>query len=233
MAGTAAQDAGNIAASASLAYIVALPPGIPVPVVFPYNPESIVVHKSAAYSKTPQSTQSAPVSNYLGPHPESLTVTLILDMFGMPPVPPAASIALLKQALVASPVYKAMGNAKPPTVMFGWGTNIIMEEAVIKSMTVTYKRFLLGQAVRAEVNLTLEEVPLMLPGTNPTSGALASRRTHMLVEGDTLASIAFAEYGDATKWRALAEANDIDDPMRLAPGVELLVPDRNEVESLA
>jgi nucleoid-associated protein YgaU len=126
-----------------------------------------------------------------------------------------------------------MGNAKPPTVMFGWGTNIIMEEAVIKSMTVTYKRFLLGQAVRAEVNLTLEEVPLMLPGTNPTSGALASRRTHMLVEGDTLASIAFAEYGDATKWRALAEANDIDDPMRLAPGVELLVPDRHEVESLA
>jgi nucleoid-associated protein YgaU len=230
---TAAQDVGNVATSASLAYIVALPPGIPVPVVFPYNPESIVVHKQAAYHKTPQSTQSAPVGNFLGSHAESLTVTLILDMFGMPPIPPAASIALLKQALVASPVYKAMGNSKPPTVMFGWGTNIIMQEAVIKSMTVTYKRFLLGQPVRAEVNLTLEEVPLMLPGTNPSSMAIATRRTHTVLEGDSLASISFAEYGDPTKWRALAEANDIDDPMRLVPGTELLVPERNEVESLA
>ncbi|NEE52104.1 LysM peptidoglycan-binding domain-containing protein, partial [Streptomyces sp. SID8455] len=35
---------------------------------------------------------------------------------------------------------------------------------------------------------------------------------------------AWREYGDATAWRTIADANNIDDPMRLIPGSELLVP---------
>jgi nucleoid-associated protein YgaU len=45
-----------------------------------------------------------------------------------------------------------------------------------------------------------------------------------VVVGDSLPQIAWQEYGDATGWRVIAEANDIDDPMILAPGIELLVP---------
>jgi nucleoid-associated protein YgaU len=45
-----------------------------------------------------------------------------------------------------------------------------------------------------------------------------------VVAGDSLASIAYDEYEDARLWRALAEANHLDDPMRLPPGTELLVP---------
>jgi nucleoid-associated protein YgaU len=130
-------------------------------------------------------------------------------------------------------VNTAMGDAKPPTVTFGWGTNIVMEEAYITSMSVTYTRFLLGNPVRADVQVSLEEVPLQLPATNPTSGGLTSRRTHTVVEGDTLASISFREYGAATKWRALAVANGLDDPMRLRPGTELLIPDPREAEALS
>ena len=37
-----------------------------------------------------------------------------------------------------------------------------------------------------------------------------------VVAGDTLASIAYAEYGDPTMWRPLAAFNGIDDPLRLA-----------------
>jgi nucleoid-associated protein YgaU len=53
------------------------------------------------------------------------------------------------------------------------------------------------------------------------------------VEGDTLASIAFQEYEDPTKWRAVAEANKIDDPMRIKPGTVLTVPDRREAENMS
>jgi nucleoid-associated protein YgaU len=45
-----------------------------------------------------------------------------------------------------------------------------------------------------------------------------------VVAGDTLASVAYAEYGDPNGWRRLAEANDIDDPLRLRDGVVLHVP---------
>jgi len=52
------------------------------------------------------------------------------------------------------------------------------------------------------------------------------------VAGDTLASVAYEEYRNPTKWRALAEANGIDDPMRLRPGAVLIVPNRGEADSL-
>ncbi|WP_143589272.1 LysM peptidoglycan-binding domain-containing protein, partial [Streptomyces angustmyceticus] len=59
-------------------------------------------------------------------------------------------------------------------------------------------------------------------------GALSARRIHRTVAGDSLASLAWREYGDATRWRLIAEANEIDDPMRLRPGTELLLPAADE-----
>jgi nucleoid-associated protein YgaU len=43
-------------------------------------------------------------------------------------------------------------------------------------------------------------------------------------DGDSLPSIAFAAYGDPTQWRAIAEANEIDDPLRLPRGRALAIP---------
>ena len=47
--------------------------------------------------------------------------------------------------------------------------------------------------------------------------------------GDSLASVAFAEYGDPTAWRALAAFNDIDDPLRVPTGSLLLLPTPEEL----
>jgi nucleoid-associated protein YgaU len=129
----------------------------------------------------------------------------------------------------------ATGDATPSTVTFGWGPNIIMDEAIVTSVSVAYERFLLGMPVRATATVTLKAVPLPFPlgATNPSSGGLATLRTRTVVEGDTLASIAFQEYKDPNKWRALAEANQIDDPMRVKEGTVLMVPDRREAENLS
>jgi nucleoid-associated protein YgaU len=214
------------------AYITILPPGAGV-VRFPYNPESITIQKSASWQSTPQAAEVSGTPQFQGSMPQSMSINILLDTFAIPPNPPQVAIDILQQALVPNPANTVAGDAKPPTVMFGWGTNIVMEEAYIKSMSITYKRFLLGQAIRAEVAVNLEEVPLSLPGTNPTSGAVASRRTHTVIEGDSLASIAFAEYNSPNRWRAIAEVNGIDDPMRVPPGTELLLPDPFEASSLS
>ncbi|MEM5332308.1 hypothetical protein VSR34_38420, partial [Paraburkholderia sp. JHI2823] len=42
--------------------------------------------------------------------------------------------------------------------------------------------------------------------------------------GQTLASIAAQEYADASRWRDLAAAHGIDDPLALAPGSTILLP---------
>ena len=61
-------------------------------------------------------------------------------------------------------------------------------------------------------------------GQNPTSGALSATASRQLLAGDSLAGIAYQEYGSAALWRATADANRIDDPMRVAPGTNLLIP---------
>jgi len=44
--------------------------------------------------------------------------------------------------------------------------------------------------------------------------------------GQSLATIASAEYGDPRAWRIIADANGIDNPLDLAPGTQLLLPAR-------
>jgi nucleoid-associated protein YgaU len=70
----------------------------------------------------------------------------------------------------------------------------------------------------------MEEMPGEPFRQNPTSGSQDVRRVHRTVAGDTLASVAYSEYGDPTQWRALAAYNGIDDPMRVRTGTALLLP---------
>ncbi len=82
---------------------------------------------------------------------------------------------------------------------------------------------------RALVSVAMEEMPGEPFRQNPTSGSADVRRMHRTVAGDTLASVAYAEYGDPTQWRALAAYNGIDDPLRLRTGTTLLLPAPEEL----
>jgi nucleoid-associated protein YgaU len=53
-----------------------------------------------------------------------------------------------------------------------------------------------------------------------------------VVAGDSLPSVAHAEYGDPRYWRAIAAANGIDDPARVQPGTHLLLPSPSEAKEL-
>jgi nucleoid-associated protein YgaU len=50
-----------------------------------------------------------------------------------------------------------------------------------------------------------------------------------VVVGDTLASIAYREYGDPTLWRPLATFNRVDDPLRIPLGGVLMLPSAAEL----
>jgi nucleoid-associated protein YgaU len=54
---------------------------------------------------------------------------------------------------------------------------------------------------------------------------MASRQ---FLAGDSLAGLAYEEYGDPNFWRAIAEINGIDDPMRVTPGRHLFIPSATE-----
>ena len=45
-----------------------------------------------------------------------------------------------------------------------------------------------------------------------------------LREGETLSSLAAREYNDSSKWRVIADANNIDDPENVAAGTIVELP---------
>ena len=49
-------------------------------------------------------------------------------------------------------------------------------------------------------------------------------KTYLVARGDTLSSIAGAEYGDPAAWRPIAAANRIVNPRRLEPGSRIVIP---------
>jgi phage tail-like protein len=114
-------------------------------------------------------------------------------------------------------------STAPPKVQFIWGAFMFQGAVTSCSMKINVLSEM-GIPQRATVSLTIQEYLSSLPGTNPTSGASGATRTHTVVAGDTLASIAFTAYGHADRWRRIAELNGIDDPMRLRPGTTLLLP---------
>ena len=119
---------------------------------------------------------------------------------------------------------------------FAWGDFSLGEEAprlVLVTMTmctVTYERFSpTGLPLRASVTVALQPTSSNPTKQNPTSGGLADRRGRLLISGDTLPSVAVAEYGKPGEWRTLAEANQLDDPLRVRPGMRLYLPGRSEL----
>jgi hypothetical protein len=221
-------------ASVVSAYIQPIIPPMP-PIEFPYNPKAYTIVTKGTWVGSPQPATNGPQPQWTGIDPPSLDVDMLLDAFSVPPMPPSVTIEQLKLLTLPTALSMATEESAPPIVMFGWGPNIIMDQAIVESVRVEYQRFLLGVPVRATATVHLKAVPLPAPlgPMNPTSGGLATRRTRTVVEGDTLASIAYQEYRDPNKWRALAESNKIDDPMRVQVGTVLIVPDRREAEALS
>ena len=68
--------------------------------------------------------------------------------------------------------------------------------------------------------------PAAPPTTTTSAGASTSARTYTVVSGDSLSKIAKREYGDASKWKAIFEANrdKINDPDLIHPGQVLTIP---------
>jgi len=129
------------------------------------------------------------------------------------------------------------GTKNVPQLKFSWGsfqargaTPILV---TITRVDITYERFSPGGTpIRATVKLDLKPESSSAATTsqqNPTSGGLPGRGGHLLTSGETLPGIALDTYGDPASWRPVAEANQLDDPLRVRPGALLYLPSRAEL----
>ncbi len=191
---------------------------------FPFNPKDFSITRGAKWEATSNSGGTLP-PEYKGPVPASLTVEMFLDET----TEENGDISKIVKELLGhvNPESDSQSQNRPsaPHARFIWGTAIEFK-GYIDQVAVKYTLFREnGNPVRGSVTITLKEFGAAPARQNPTSGGEPGARAHRVVAGDTLASIAYAEYGSTTGWRKIADANStIDDPLRLVPGRSLVVP---------
>jgi nucleoid-associated protein YgaU len=215
------------------ATVGARPGGVLASVAFQFNPNRLSVSKTVEWRRQPSRMASeSALPEFVGSGPKSLSVEVFLDATANHDNSVEQRVQQLMLACVPTPRSLAAKKPASPWVRFEWGSaRTTSFDAVLSSLSVDYALFDVdGKPLRATCSLTLEEASVGPAGQNPTSGSREARRTHRVVAGDSLPQLAWHEYGDATAWRVIAEANEIDDPAVLAPGTELLVPATTDAE---
>ena len=199
-----------------------------------FNPTEFSISKSNEwkYEKVTGTTFTPP--SFGGGNPRELTLNLLLDasLLGKTQHVRGITDDLFKMMEVPGGSAGGSSTAAPPFITFTWGSETTFK-SVCTQLTVAYKLFRPnGDPIRADVKMTLKQAePASTAsstganrGTNPTTRANAGHGVHTVKDGDSLPSIAYEAYGDATSWRAIADANGIENPLHLRRGRSLSLP---------
>jgi hypothetical protein len=202
-----------------------------------FNPSTVQLSKTSTWSAQPtRGSAKQPRPQFVGTGPEILSAKLLFDGFDTlggtsTPVQDAVS-QLFDWTCVPAAAYDS-ATPQPATVTFRWGTGIGFT-GFLRRVQADYTMFAAdGTPLRATADISLQRVPDDPQGTNPTSGGISGRRSALLADCDSLAAIAYREYGDPGLWRGIAVANGIEDPARVPVGTRLLVPPRTQAVELS
>lgn len=113
---------------------------------------------------------------------------------------------------------------RPPLLLFVWGN--LKFKCVLEDLVQRFTMFKSdGTPLRAILKVLFKEYSTGASQfkEKPRNSSDHTKRIIMR-EGETLQSISAREYGDPTKWREIAEPNDINDPLAVQPGTALKLP---------
>jgi hypothetical protein len=199
-----------------------------------FNPTEYTISKGNDWKSQPKKGQSLPKPEFGGGKAREAQVSLLLDQTlpnkGMSVM--EITDKLFKMMDVKAGASAGSGDAVPPLVTFTWG-QMIPFEACCTSLTVAYQLFEPnGTPIRADVKLTLMQAKPATSASstsanspqNPTTRSAGGLGVRVVKDGDSLQSLAQEAYGDPNRWRLIAEANGVDNPLHLRRGTALNLP---------
>jgi hypothetical protein len=194
-----------------------------------FNPAELAVSRSNEWAGDVMPGKGVPRLRYTGARSGWMHLDLFFDTTadGQPVTTHTGKILALMDVDPSLPgADEATRTVRPPYVTFHWG-DLHSFKAVISDLDLTFTYFSsAGMPLRARMSLVLQQYePSQAFGRqNPTSGTPKPHRVHRVQPGETLDRISAQHYGDPTRWRLLATANGIEDPLSLRPGTVLSVP---------
>jgi hypothetical protein len=197
------------------------------------NPTQYSIAKANDWTTRPVVGASLPQAQFGGGHARELALELLFDA-----APDGDVTSATDQLFKMMEVDKSLSGggqlnqARPPTITLSWGS-FASFKAVCRTLHVQFELFSPdGTPIRAVAALTLVQVEkdarsgggTPARAQNPTTRAESRMRSHTVRDGDSLPLLAFEYLGDATRWREIAIASGVDDPMRLERGRRLEIP---------
>ncbi|MGF6754540.1 CIS tube protein [Paraburkholderia sp. GAS334] len=192
-----------------------------------FNPKSLGITRQVQWQTQPATKHDSPELQYTSGQPATLSVELFFDTYDndrSADRKDSVFTAYMSKLLALTTVRG--DKHRPPVCRLKWGSQGIFFQGVLQQLDQQYTMFMDdGKPVRATAKCTftqwrsnesdLQKQKLM------SSDVV---KTWTVRRGQTLASIAAAEYRDPRNWRYIADANGIDDPLALRPGMTLLLP---------
>jgi hypothetical protein len=196
-----------------------------------FNPAQLELALRNEWRGDPMPGGVTPTLRYSGATTGLLRLTLFFDTTdtGAAVTTHTSKLVALLDVDASLPGTRASSNnARPQWVTFNWG-DFHSFKAVVTSLDLSFEYFSSdGTPLRARAALVLAqyEEDMAFGPQNPTSGTPHPHRLHRVQPGETLDRIAAVHLGDPTKWRLIADANGVEDPLALRPGMLLAIPER-------
>lgn len=207
------------------------------PVMF--NPTELQLEKGTQLAEIGIPGLDAPLQQFVRGQAEKLTVELFFDTTDAGMGKKATSVTTETDAFYQLVKIEPRGHA-PPIVTFLWNSHFPgdqLKDATGNQLRNSFtgvaesisQRFTLfnpeGVPLRARLNLTLREYrPLEEQLQQLGRSSPDKTHAHVVKAGDRLSALAGTYYRRPGAWRAIATANGIEDPRRLAVGSALEVP---------
>jgi len=217
------------------------PEGPPLPVMF--NPTEYSLTKGAQVAEIAIPGLDSPLLQFVRGQTETMSVDLFFDTTDGGMGDDATSVTSVTDNFYRLVKIERETHA-PPICLFTWGgddfpgnrsyvelanQNRFGFKCIVESIRQRFTLFnTQGVPLRATLSVSLKEYKTLADQVAELDLHSGNRtRSYVVQQRDTLSGIAATLYDDPSQWRAIANANAIDDPLGLTPGQILLVPKIN------
>jgi len=183
-----------------------------------FNPNEYTLQSGNKYSWQTIPGLQSPIAQFISGDTTTLTMDLFFDTY-------EAGTDVRKYTSKISGLLDVDRDLHaPPTCRFVWGS--LDFKGVAEKVTQRFTMFLdSGIPVRATLNVTFQGMQSMTEQYQNVPRQSADRtKQKMLRQDEQLWMLAAEEYEDPGEWRAIAEANGIDNPRKLPVGRKLIIP---------
>ncbi len=204
-------------------------PNLPAVIPVQFNPPEYTLAKAAQIAEIAIPGIDAPILQFVRGQTQTLALELFFDTTRL-----GSGAVQVVDVRLLTDVVAQLGRIQPnthapPRVRFIWGLGLSFR-AIVDNVQQKFSLFNpAGIPVRATLTVSFKEYKTLeeqLKELNLQSADHTKRR--VVRRKDTLARIAFEEYGDAGKWTMIADHEEnrdrLGDLRRLTPGMELAIP---------